>query len=90
MSLTRSSGDGCQQLLNHKWQRGGGGGGSSQQVDQIAYVISSSLNWFGAWQAPVSCWLQASAVVGVIYSSPAFPVDPYHHVCSPHSPAWAL
>lgn len=80
ISLTRSSGDGGQQLLNPEWQKGGGGGrgGSSRQVDG---VVGGSLNWFGAWQAPVSHWLPASTVVRVIYSN--------HRVCSPRRPTQA-
>lgn len=64
ISLTRSSKEGGQWLLNLEQQRGGGRG-SSQQVDRIVCAIGGSLNCFGSWQAPVSCWLQASTVLGV-------------------------
>lgn len=58
-------------------------------MDGVAYAIGGSLNWFGAWQAPVSGWLRASAVVRVIYSSSAFTVDPDEGAFSPRHPVQA-
>lgn len=88
ISLSRSKGDREQ---NPTIQSGGGQGGEgrSQPVDGVVCAISVSLDWFRARQAPVICWLQSSAVVRAVYSSPAWAVGPTLRACSLHCPTQA-